>query len=168
MGVIGTSQSILTTCPYEIPMDVSICSFSELDKLTLYEILALRMEVFVVEQNCFYQDVDGKDIDAFHLICRDEGRMVGYLRILRPGATFEEASIGRVLVTERGKGIATEMIRRAMGFIRDVLHEDVIRIESQAYVCGLYEKLGFVKVGGEFLDAGIPHIQMVYRRSDEE
>ena len=148
-------------------MDVSICSFSELDKLTLYEILASRMEVFVVEQNCFYQDVDGKDIDAFHLICRDEGRMVGYLRILRPGATFEEASIGRVLVKDRRKGIATEMIRRAIGFITDVLHEDVIRIESQTYVCGLYEKLGFVKVGDEFLDAGAPHIQMVYRRSDE-
>ena len=73
-----------------------------------------------------------------------------------------------VLVKDRGKGIATEMIRRAIGFITDVLHEDVIRIESQSYVCGLYEKLGFVKVGGEFRDARIPHIQMVYRRSDEE
>ena len=145
-------------------MDIGIYSFSELDKLTLYEILRLRAEMFVVEQNCHYQDVDGKDIDAFHLICRDEGKIVGYLRILRPGVSFREASLGRVLVKDRGKGIATQMVRRAIGFITDVLHEDTIRIESQSYVCGLYEKLGFVKVGDEFIDAGIPHIQMVYKR----
>ena len=144
-------------------MEITISRFSELDTDTLYNILGLRMSVFIVEQNCPYMDIDGRDKGSYHMVCRDGREIKGYLRIMMPGTFFREASIGRVLVTDRGKGIATEMVRSAMGFIRDVLHEDVIRLESQAYAVGLYEKLGFVKDGDEYLEDGIPHIQMVYR-----
>ena len=143
-------------------METVVLHYSELDRDTLYDILQLRMSVFVAEQGCAYMDIDGRDRDAYHLICRDKGEIKGYLRILRPGTFFKEASIGRVIAVDRGKGIATEMVSSAIGFIRDVLHENRIRIESQVYAAGLYEKLGFVKEGEEFLEDGIPHIQMVY------
>ena len=143
-------------------MDAVILHYSELDRDTLYDILRLRMSVFVVEQDCVYMDIDGRDRDAYHLICREDGEIKGYLRILKPGAFFEEASIGRVIAVERRKGTASKMVSSAMDFIRDVLHESRIRIESQVYAMGLYEKLGFVKDGEEFLEDGISHIQMVY------
>ena len=144
-------------------MDTVILHYSELDRDTLYDILGLRMSVFVVEQGCAYMDIDGRDRDAYHLICREDGIIKGYLRILKPGTFFEEASIGRVIAVERRKGIATEMVSDAIRFIRDVLKEGSIRIESQVYAAELYGKLGFVKDGKEYLEDGIPHIQMVYR-----
>ena len=143
-------------------MDIVILHYSELDRDTLYDILSLRMSVFVVEQECIYMDMDGRDRDAYHLICREDGEIKGYLRILKPGAFFEEVSIGRVLAVDRRKGIASRMVSSAMDFIKDVLHESSIRIESQVYAAELYKKLGFVKDGEEFLEDGIPHIQMVY------
>ena len=143
-------------------MDTVILHYSELDRDTLYDILELRMSVFVVEQDCAYMDIDGRDVDAYHMICRENGEIKGYLRILKPGAFFKEASIGRVIAVDRRRGIATEMVSSAVDFIRDTLHEGRIRIESQVYAAGLYEKLGFVKDGEEFLEDGIPHIQMVY------
>ena len=143
-------------------MDTVILHYSELDRDTLYDILELRMSVFVVEQDCAYMDIDGRDVDAYHMICRENGEIKGYLRILKPGAFFKEASIGRVIAVDRRRGIATEMVSSAVDFIRDTLHEGRIRIESQVYAAGLYEKLGFVKDGEEFLEDGIPHIQMTY------
>ena len=143
-------------------METTILHYSELDRDTLYDILELRMSVFVVEQECAYMDIDGRDADAYHLICCDNGEIKGYLRILRPGTFFKEASIGRVIAIDRRKGIASMMVSSAIDFIRDILHEGRIRIESQVYAMGLYEKLGFVKDGEEFLEDGIPHIQMVY------
>ncbi len=146
-----------------ITMEILISRFSELDADTLHDIFQLRMSVFIIEQNCLYMDIDGRDRDAFHLVCREGGRMVGYLRILRPGAFFKEASIGRVIAVERRRGIATAMLEGAIAFIRDSMHESVIRIESQTYACALYEKLGFVREGEEFLEDGIPHVQMVLK-----
>ena len=143
-------------------METVILHYSELDRDTLYDILQLRMSVFVVEQDCVYMDIDGRDRDAYHLICREDGVIKGYLRILKPGIFFKEASIGRVIAIDRRKGIASMMVSSAIDFIRDEMHEDRIRIESQVYAAGLYEKLGFVKDGEEFLEDGIPHIQMVY------
>ena len=143
-------------------MDIVIMHYSELDRDTLYDILELRMSVFVVEQDCAYMDIDGRDVDAYHMICREDGVIKGYLRILKPGAFFKEASIGRVIAVDRRRGIATEMVSSAVDFIRDTLHEGRIRIESQVYAAGLYEKLGFVKDGEEFSEDGIPHIRMVY------
>ena len=144
-------------------MDIFILPFSELDADTLYDILGLRMSVFVVEQQCIYMDIDGRDRDSYHLICREDGEIKGYLRIMKKGIFYDDVSIGRVLVTERRRGIATEMVKAALDFIRDVIQEDTVRIESQVYALGLYEKLGFVKVGEEFLEDGIPHIQMIRR-----
>ena len=143
-------------------MEFRIFRYDELDRDLLYDILALRSKIFVVEQRCAYLDPDGRDRDCFHMVCTDDRKIKGYLRILPPGSVSEEASIGRVLVTDRGKGIATEMVRRALDFIDNELHQDRIRVEAQTYAVGLYEKLGFEKEGKEFLDEGIPHIQMLY------
>ena len=144
-------------------MDTVILHYSELDKDTLYDILRLRVSVFIVEQNCPYMDIDDNDRDAYHMICREDGEIKGYLRILKKGVTFKEASIGRVIAVDRRRGIASDMLSLAIGFVRDVLHEDTIRIGSQVYAEGLYSKVGFVRDGEEYLEDGIPHVEMVYR-----
>ena len=108
--------------------------------------------------------MDGRDRHAYHMTCTDGGRLVGYLRILDRGETFDEMSIGRVVVTDRRRGIGTEMVRRALDFIKRELNEDAVRIESQTYAAEMYERLGFVRVGEEFLEDGIPHVQMLYKR----
>ena len=145
-------------------MEFRIARYDDLDRDTLYDILALRSAVFVEEQGCAYRDVDGRDRHAYHMTCTDGGRLVGYLRILDRGETFNEMSIGRVVVTERKKGIGTEMVRRALDFITEDLHEDTVRIESQTYTAEMYERLGFVRVGDEFLEDGIPHVQMLFNK----
>ena len=145
-------------------MEFRILRYDDLDRDTLYDILALRAEVFVAEQRCAYLDPDGRDKNCYHMICTENGKMKGYLRILPPGEFFNEASIGRVLVTDRKRGIATEMVRRALDFIDKELHQDTVRVEAQTYAVGLYEKFGFEKEGKEFMDEGIPHIQMLYKR----
>ena len=144
-------------------MDTVILHYSELDKDTLYDILRLRVSVFIVEQDCPYMDIDDNDRDAYHMICREDGEIKGYLRILKKGVTFKEASIGRVIAVDRRRGIASDMLSLAIGFVRDVLHEDTIRIGSQVYAEGLYSKVGFVRDGEEYLEDGIPHVEMVYR-----
>ena len=145
-------------------MEFRIVRYDDLDRDTLYDILALRSAVFVEEQACAYRDVDGRDRHAYHMTCTDGGRLVGYLRILDRGETFDEVSIGRVVVTDRRRGIGTEMVRRALEFITEDLHEDAVRIESQTYTAEMYERLGFVRIGEEFLEDGIPHVQMLYKK----
>lgn len=145
-------------------MEFRIVRYDDLDRDTLYDILALRSAVFVEEQACAYRDVDGRDRHAYHMTCTDGGRLVGYLRILNRGETFDEMSIGRVVVTDRRRGIGTEMVRRALEFITENLNEDAVRIESQTYAAEMYERLGFVRIGEEFLEDGIPHVQMLYKK----
>ena len=145
-------------------MEFRILRYDDLDRDTLYDILALRAEVFVVEQRCAYLDPDGRDKNCYHMICTENGKMKGYLRILPPGEFFKEASIGRVLVTDRRKGIATEIVRRALDFIFKELRQDTVRVEAQTYAVGLYGKFGFETIGEEFMDEGIPHIQMLYKK----
>ena len=145
-------------------MEFRIVRYDDLDRDTLYDILALRSAVFVEEQGCAYRDVDGRDRHAYHMTCTEGGRLVGYLRILYRGETFDEMSIGRVVVTDRRRGIGTEMVRRALDFIKRELNEDAVRIESQTYAAEMYERLGFVRVGEEFLEDGIPHVQMLCKK----
>ncbi|MCL2384021.1 MAG: GNAT family N-acetyltransferase [Oscillospiraceae bacterium] len=148
-------------------MKYIIKRFEELTVDELYESLKLRTKIFCVEQNCVYQDVDGRDKKSYHLMCLDNGRVVGYLRIIDKGITYEEICIGRVVVdTEhRGKDIGSEMLKRAMNFIRNELKENTIRISAQEHLAKFYGDVGFNPVGKNYLEDGIPHIEMFYDAS---
>ncbi|XOQ45259.1 MAG: N-acetyltransferase domain-containing protein [Clostridium sp.] len=145
-------------------MDWSIKRFHELTTDELYEILRLRCEVFVVEQKCPYSDVDGKDKFAFHLFTRDSaGKICACLRILDRGQVFKERSIGRLLVRKdcRGRGLAREMLNRAIQFIQSSAREN-IRIEAQAYLQDFYSHAGFIPCSPIYLEDGIEHVEMLY------
>ena len=139
-----------------------ICKhFNDLTAKELYEILRLRVDVFVVEQKCSYSEVDGKDLDAWHLWFEDEDGFAGYLRLLAPGVSFKEASIGRVIAKKRRCGIGSKLMQAGIEKMKEIYGDTDIRIEAQVYAREFYEKAGFVKVSEEFLDDGIPHIEML-------
>jgi predicted GNAT family N-acyltransferase len=133
----------------------------------LYQLLKLRNEVFVVEQDCIYQDCDGKDIHSWHLLEKESGHIAAYLRILPKGISHEEVSIGRVVVDPafRGKGLARKMLLRAIDFIRYELHENTVRISAQVYLKAFYESLGFEVVSDVYLEDGIEHVEMLYENN---
>jgi len=144
-------------------MTYNIKHYDLLTKDELYQIMKLRNEVFVVEQTCVYQDIDGKDLDAYHLCCYDEEELVGYLRILNPGQSYKEMSIGRVLVREshRDKKVGKLIMVESIDYIKEVLNETVVRISAQAYLQKFYSSLGFETVSEEYLEDDIPHIEML-------
>lgn len=133
------------------------------NKDDLYDCLALRTAVFVIEQNCPYQEVDGKDRSSWHLWARDEGQVVAYARIVAPGVSYPEVSIGRVVVADsiRGKGLGRKLMVRSLAFIRESLGPQPVRISAQEYLLDFYRTLGFETVGTGYLEDGIPHQQML-------
>ncbi len=138
--------------------------WSELSKDELYEMLALRIEVFVIEQNCPYQDVDGKDKKSRHLFALDEsGKCVACLRLVKPGVSYKEWSIGRVVTSSslRKTGLGKELMKKAMLFFSE-LENPYVRISAQSYLQKFYEDFGFKKVSEEYLEDDIPHIEMWY------
>jgi ElaA protein len=139
--------------------------FEELKCEELYEILKIRNEVFIVEQQCPYQDCDEKDKNSYHLYLKEKGKIISYLRILKKGISYKEASIGRVLVDKnyRGKGLAKEIMLKAINFIEQNLNETEIKIQAQAYLVNFYRNLGFYEVSKEYLEDNIPHIDMCYK-----
>ncbi len=140
--------------------------FNELTINEIYEILRLRNEVFVVEQTCAYQECDGKDINSYHLYSEENGQIISYLRIIEKGVSYDEVSIGRVLVRKnyRGQGISREMMLKAIKFIEQTLSEEEIRIQAQAYLAEFYKSFGFNEISAEYLEDGIPHIDMLYKK----
>lgn len=138
--------------------------FNELNIEELYEILRIRNEVFILEQECPYQDCDYKDKHGYHLFSMDEGKIVSYLRILEKGISYNEISIGRVLVNKnyRGKTFAKEGMLKAIDFIENTLEESSIRISAQKYLVNFYKSFGFVEVSDTYLEDNIPHIEMLY------
>lgn len=138
--------------------------FNELTTAELYEILKLRVEVFVVEQNCPYQDLDDKDQSAYHMFLEDNGEVVAVLRILPENVSYREMAIGRLIVKKsyRGKGISRKMMKRAMEFITKDLGKEKIRISGQAYLSDFYQNLGFEKVSEMYLEDGIEHFEFLY------
>ena len=138
--------------------------FIELTSTELYDILWLRSRVFVVEQNCVYLDVDYKDQKSYHLMGTINGKLVAYVRILPPGLSFEEASIGRVLTNpdSRGNGYGIELMKLAIDKTIEQYKVKAIRIGAQCYLNKFYQNLGFVNSGEEFLEDGIPHIEMLF------
>ncbi|MDK2584817.1 GNAT family N-acetyltransferase [Romboutsia sedimentorum] len=147
-------------------MNYNIKKFSELENNELYQILELRCEVFVVEQNCAYNDVDNKDQDAYHLLLEDNKKIVAGLRILKKGISYDQISIGRVVVSKehRGLGIAKDMMLKAIEFIENDLGEKKIKISAQAYLIEFYKSIGFVEVSKVYLEDDIPHIDMLYKK----
>ncbi|WBX73685.1 GNAT family N-acetyltransferase [Tenacibaculum pacificus] len=139
-----------------------IKKFTELTTSELYEILQLRSEVFVVEQDCVYQDIDGKDQKALHVLGIKEGSIVAYTRLFNSGDYFETPSIGRVVVknNERTYGYGHHLIKASIQAIFDYYNENNITISAQKYLMKFYESHGFFKVGEGYLEDGIPHVKM--------
>ncbi len=147
-------------------MEIKIKKFNELTTEELYKILRVRNEVFVVEQTCIYQDCDNKDYSSYHLYVEEGNEVVGYLRIVNKGISYDEISIGRVLVkeTHRNKGLSRKIMLEAIKFIEEKLNSTEIRLSGQVYIKGFYGSLGFKQVSEEYLEDDIPHVEMLYKK----
>ena len=137
--------------------------FKELSTEELYSILRLRSGIFVVEQDCVYQDLDDKDQKALHIIGIRNDEVVAYTRIFKPGDYFEEASIGRVAVkkNERMHGYGRDIMMASIEAVKEYFKETTIRLSAQLYLKDFYNSLGFYQVGEPYLEDGIPHIAML-------
>ena len=138
--------------------------FQELTTEELYELLKVRSEVFVVEQNCVYQDMDGDDQPSIHLWLTVEDKIVALARVCPAGTHMEEISIGRVITTERGKGYGKQIMLHAIDAAIEHFGATIIDIEAQEYARGFYESVGFRQTSETFMLVGIPHIKMTWRK----
>lgn len=135
--------------------------YDELSRDELYSILRARAQVFVVEQNCPYQDLDAKDSRAYHLWIEDDrDGILAYSRVLERGVSFDEVAIGRVISIRRGEHYGKRIMLAAIEVARKQYSAAVISLEAQVYAKGFYEKFGFVQSSEEFDEDGIPHIKM--------
>lgn len=148
-------------------MKTIIKSFAQLTNEELYEILKLRIEVFIVEQNCPYQDIDGLDRQCLHAYLQDDdGVIQAYVRILPPGLKFTVASIGRVISRTRRQGLGTKIMKTAISYIFDNYETSTIMIEAQVYAKHFYQLLGFSCCSDIFLEDDIPHVQMIISKDE--
>ena len=147
-------------------MNWIIKSFPELTLDELYDLLKLRTDVFIVEQQCAYPDCDGMDKKALHIFLRKNDKIAAYARIFSPGDVFPEAAIGRVVVEreERGTGLSRELLERSIEYICKEMGESKIKISAQSYLLTFYASLGFVPVSNEYLEDGIPHTDMLLEK----
>lgn len=141
-------------------MELIVKHFSELSMNELYDIYKLRVAVFVVEQNCPYQEVDDADKVSYHIWLKDEDGIQAYARVLPQGATFPDVSIGRVIAVKRRCGIGSQIVSAAIDVAKEKFNASKITIEAQVYARTLYERAGFHQTSEEFLEDGFPHIQM--------
>jgi len=141
--------------------------FDELTVDELYSILELRSEVFIIEQNCVYQDVDGKDQAAWHVMGTEDSRLIAYTRILPPGAAYDDPSIGRVvtLPLKRRSGLGRQLMNISINECEKIFGKTPITLGAQSYLVHFYESLGFSSIGDEYLEDGIPHIKMTREAS---
>lgn len=151
-------------------MEWYIKSFSDLSTDELYAVLQARVDVFVVEQNCPYPEVDGKDKQAYHLFAVENGKVAAYSRMLPAGVSYEEASVGRVLVMEscRGTGRGYELMKRSMDFLVNDMKVPAVKLQAQNYARDFYASFGFKPVSEVYPEDGIPHVDMVWTKSEEE
>lgn len=143
--------------------EFKIKPFNELLLTELYNVLQLRSEVFVVEQNCVYQDIDGKDEKATHILGFYNGEIVAYCRIFSPGYYFDNASIGRVVINKlyRDKKWGHLLLQEAIQHIKTTYNTGAVTISAQLYLKKFYESHNFVQQGEVYQEDGIPHIQMI-------
>ncbi|SEA11693.1 ElaA protein [Arachidicoccus rhizosphaerae] len=138
-------------------------SFENLSNKELYRILKLRADVFVVEQQCIYQDLDDKDESSYHLMLLVDDKLAGYTRLLPAGISYPEPSIGRVIIGKpfRGLKLGRQLMEKSIQACQQQYHTSTIRIGAQLYLKNFYNSLGFVQEGQQYDEDGIPHIQMV-------
>lgn len=142
--------------------------FNELTTIELYEMMKLRQEVFIVEQDCAYLDADGLDQKAVHVLGYHDGNLISYARALPPSTSYEHySSVGRVIVKQdfRRRGLGEMVMHHALQFCLNTFGVDV-KISAQCYALSLYEKMGFESIGASYLEDGIPHQAMLYKRSN--
>ena len=146
-------------------MKITTYTYQQLSKEKLYQIIRLRLEVFVLEQNCIYQDLDNKDQKAIHLVGEEEGKVIAYTRLFKKGDYFENASIGRVIVKKesRKKDYGKIIMQKSIEELKNKYNEENIEISAQKYLIKFYDDLGFKKIGEEYLEDNIPHIKMVLK-----
>ena len=141
-------------------MQLLVKHFTELSAAELYAILRARQDVFVVEQNCPFPEIDGKDLDAYHLWFEENGEILAYARVLDRGVSFETPAVGRVISIRRRDGLGSRILSEGIRIAREKYSAEAVMLEAQVYARKLYEKQGFVQVSEEFLEDGIPHIIM--------
>ncbi|MDO6801104.1 GNAT family N-acetyltransferase [Wenyingzhuangia sp. 1_MG-2023] len=141
-------------------MNIKIVEFSKMTTLELFDCLKLRSDVFVVEQNCVYPDIDFIDKLSNHLLAFEDGELVGYLRIYTDSKNV--VKIGRILIAEkhRGLGYAKEIISKAINFINNSKSNRIVKISAQEHLTGFYQLFGFKETGSPYLDYGINHVDM--------
>jgi len=139
--------------------------FKDLTLDEFHDLIQLRETVFVVEQDCPYLDVDGKDKEALHVFGTVEGKIVATTRVLPQGISYDEVSVGRVVTSPgvRGKGIGVQLMEESMKFIIQHFGNVPVRISAQTYLLKYYKSFGFIETGKEYLEDNIPHIEMLFK-----
>lgn len=147
---------------WRLLMEFILKEFNELSVLELYKIYELRSRVFVVEQNCAYQDPDVKDVTAHHLMLFVGEKLIGYARLIPPGLSYDELSIGRVIIDQayRSRGAGQKLMLFSVEQLLKLYGQKQIVISAQSYLINFYTKLGFVAEGEEYIEDDIPHIRM--------
>lgn len=140
-------------------MNLRVKYFNELNTTELYEILKSRAEIFVVEQHCVYQDLDGKDYESLHIFYEEDGKVNAYLRVFKKDE--DTVQIGRVLTLKHGVGLGGKLLKEGINQIQSIMKPKRFYIEAQKYAIGYYEREGFRVCSNEFLEDGIPHVQMI-------
>ena len=146
-------------------MEIVVKHFLELELEELYEILKLRAEVFVVEQNCIYQDLDDVDKEAYHLYFKEKDKIVAYLRVIDKDKRLDEVSLGRVISAKRRCGLGTKLLKAGIEVAKQKFGAKKIKIGAQLYAKPFYEGAGFKQISNEYEEDGIPHIYMIYEEN---
>lgn len=144
-------------------LEISVKTFEELNATELYDLLQLRSEIFVVEQECVYLDLDGKDQKALHIIGTKNNKVVAYTRIFKAGDYMAQACIGRVAVKDdqRKHGYGLDIMKASIKAVEEQFKETSIALSAQTYLKRFYNSMGFIEKGGEYLEDGIPHVMML-------
>ena len=140
-----------------------VLAFGEMTTPVLYEVMRMRQAVFVVEQECAYEDLDNLDQDALHMLCWRDDELLAYQRCLPPGVSFAESALGRIVVAPGGRGLqlGRELVQRGIDHNTAQWPDSDIQIGAQSHLEAFYQSLGFVKSGDEYVEDGIPHIHMI-------
>ena len=140
------------------------CSYDDLTKKELHKLIILRQNVFIVEQNCPYQDADKKDFNSHHLMGYDQNnKLIAYLRIVGPGVSYKEVSLGRILthINYRGTGLGKETVKMGLQFAESIFGKVAIKISAQSHLVSFYKTFDFESTGKEYLEDDIPHTEML-------
>ena len=140
-------------------------NFDTISKEELYDVLSLRQRVFIIEQDCFYEDLDYSDQDANHLLLYEDNKLIGYSRVFPPGAKYDAASIGRIVtdLDYRGMGYGKSITQESIQFLKNNFPESDISISAQYRLVDFYENLGFEREGKIYLEDDIDHIKMTLK-----